>query len=218
MSTATELLRRALEAWEHGRMLRDMDDAMVEIRAYLAAEKEEEQDLGSPSIDGPFDNADDLIASLKKSEKEAETIETLKAENFKLASGQCTEGGPWGDEGGTPYCKYTRPEKEAEPLAWMFQHEDTGLIDYVDTQQVEWGFEKNNPRWQKIGPVYLHPPRPDPNSSESIKNQEVDRTRKPMSDEELAHGFTEPRHSQWQAFVAGARWAEKQHGIGGSDD
>ena len=42
-------------------------------------------------------------------EPEAETIETLKAENFKLASGQCTEGGPWGDEGGTPYCKYAEP-------------------------------------------------------------------------------------------------------------
>lgn len=42
----------------------------------------------------------------KPAEPEAETIETLKAENFKLASGQCTEGGPWGDEGGTPYCKY----------------------------------------------------------------------------------------------------------------
>lgn len=37
-----------------------------------------------------------------------EMRETLKAENFKLASGQCTEGGPWGDEGGTPYCKYAK--------------------------------------------------------------------------------------------------------------
>ena len=42
----------------------------------------------------------------KPAEPEAETIETLKAENFALASGQCTEGGPWGDKGGTPYCKY----------------------------------------------------------------------------------------------------------------
>jgi hypothetical protein len=55
----------------------------------------------------------------------------------------------------------TAPSDDAdEPVAWMFQHEDTGLIDFVDTQQVEWGFEKNNPRWQKIGPVYLHPPKP----------------------------------------------------------
>ena len=45
----------------------------------------------------------------KPAEPDAEIIETLKAENFKLASGQCTEGGPWGDEGGTPYCKYAEP-------------------------------------------------------------------------------------------------------------
>lgn len=49
------------------------------------------------------------------------------------------------------------PEVQAEPVAWMFQHEETGLTECVDIQQVEWGFEKNNPRWQKIGPLYTHP-------------------------------------------------------------
>jgi len=48
-------------------------------------------------------------------------------------------------------------QHDEEPVAWEFQHEETGLIDFVDPQQVEWGFEKNNPRWQKIGPVYRHP-------------------------------------------------------------
>lgn len=38
-----------------------------------------------------------------------------------------------------------------EPDSYLFQHEETGLIQYVDSQQVEWGFEKNNPRWQRIG-------------------------------------------------------------------
>lgn len=54
----------------------------------------------------------------KPVESEAETIETLKAENFKLASGQCTEGGPWGDQGGTPYCKYAarKPMSEKEAI------------------------------------------------------------------------------------------------------
>ena len=47
--------------------------------------------------------------------------------------------------------------KDAEPVAFEFQHEDTGLIDFVDPQQVEWGFQKNNPRWQLIGPVFRHP-------------------------------------------------------------
>jgi hypothetical protein len=45
-----------------------------------------------------------------------------------------------------------------EPFGYLFQHEETGLTMVVDVQQVEWGFEKNNPRHQKIGPVYTTPP------------------------------------------------------------
>lgn len=37
-----------------------------------------------------------------------------------------------------------------EPDSYLFQHEETGLTEYVCSQQVEWGFEKANPRWQKI--------------------------------------------------------------------
>lgn len=47
---------------------------------------------------------------------------------------------------------------KVEPYGYAFQHEETGLQQVVDVQQVEWGFEKNNPRWQKLGPVYLHLP------------------------------------------------------------
>jgi hypothetical protein len=53
-------------------------------------------------------------------------------------------------------------ELEPEPVAWIFQHEDTGQTDCVDNQQVEWGFEKNNPRWQKIAPLYTVPPQLEP--------------------------------------------------------
>lgn len=41
-----------------------------------------------------------------------------------------------------------------EPDAYLFQHEETGLTEYVDSQQVKWGFEKANPRWQKIHGVF----------------------------------------------------------------
>ena len=44
-----------------------------------------------------------------------------------------------------------------KPVAWMYQHEETGTIDIVDVQQVEWGFEKNNPRFLKVGPLYAIP-------------------------------------------------------------
>src|SRR5690554_5410683 len=47
----------------------------------------------------------------------------------------------------------------AEVVAVEYQHEDTGQIGYVDLQQVEWGFFKNNPRLQEIGPVFRHPPK-----------------------------------------------------------
>jgi hypothetical protein len=44
-----------------------------------------------------------------------------------------------------------------EPYGYVFQHGETGLQQVVDAQQAEWGFEKNNPHLQNIGPVYLRP-------------------------------------------------------------
>ena len=43
---------------------------------------------------------------------------------------------------------------EREPVAFMFQHEETGGMVFVEAQQIERGFEKNNPRLFKIGPLY----------------------------------------------------------------
>jgi len=60
---------------------------------------------------------------------------------------------------------YTTPpaaQTEQEPIGYLFQHEETGLTTIVDVQQVEWGFEKNNPRHQKIGPLYITPPVAQP--------------------------------------------------------
>lgn len=50
-------------------------------------------------------------------------------------------------------------QPEPEPVAWMYQHEDTGLTMCVIVQQVGAGFEKNNPRWKKITPLYTAPPQ-----------------------------------------------------------
>lgn len=50
------------------------------------------------------------------------------------------------------------PQGEYPPLpdpdSYLFQHEETGLTQYVDAQQVDWGFEKNNPRWKKCDGVF----------------------------------------------------------------
>lgn len=41
-----------------------------------------------------------------------------------------------------------------EPDSFLFQHDETGNTMFVDAQQVEWGFEKNNPRLHKIGGAF----------------------------------------------------------------
>ena len=48
----------------------------------------------------------------------------------------------------------TAPGVLPEPEAYLFQHEETGQTMFVEAQQVEWGFEANNPRLQKISGVY----------------------------------------------------------------
>lgn len=45
-----------------------------------------------------------------------------------------------------------------EPVAWMYQHEETGQVGFVDEQQIEWGFWTNNPRLHAVSPLYAHPP------------------------------------------------------------
>jgi hypothetical protein len=66
-----------------------------------------------------------------------------------------------------------QPAPVQEPFGYLFQHEETGLTTVVDVQQVEWGFEKNNPRHQKIGPVYTTPPAAQPATEESSATQPV---------------------------------------------
>ena len=67
---------------------------------------------------------------------------------------------------GTGYCSCIEclfePAQQQEPVAWMFQHEETGRTMCVDAQQVEWGFEKGNPRLKKIAPLYTSPPASKP--------------------------------------------------------
>ncbi|SNY95517.1 hypothetical protein SAMN04488142_0017 [Halomonas sp. hl-4] len=41
-----------------------------------------------------------------------------------------------------------------EPEAWMYQHEETGRIGFIEQDEVDRGFERNNPRLQLICPLY----------------------------------------------------------------
>lgn len=91
--------------------------------------------------------------------------------------------------------------EQQEPVAWLFQHEDTGLTDCVDVQQVEWGFEKNNPRWQKVAPLYTTPPH---------------RKWVGLTDEEIGLLTTGAgwSHLETPALLLFARAIEAAHGIG----
>jgi len=45
-----------------------------------------------------------------------------------------------------------------EPVAVMYQHDETGRTTCVDLQQVEWGWEKNNPGWTRVQNLITAPP------------------------------------------------------------
>ena len=48
-------------------------------------------------------------------------------------------------------------EPEQEPEAYMFQHDETGRMTFVDLWQVENGWEERNPRYKLVGPLYTAP-------------------------------------------------------------
>jgi hypothetical protein len=47
--------------------------------------------------------------------------------------------------------------QELKPVAWMYQHKETGVTGFADEQQIEWAFEKNNPRLQRVCALYAIP-------------------------------------------------------------
>ena len=54
---------------------------------------------------------------------------------------------------------------KAEPVAYLWQHSETGRTRIIEKDQV---WTASNP-WKRVGPLYLHPPQ-----------------RKPLTDEEIA--------------------------------
>ena len=53
-----------------------------------------------------------------------------------------------------------QPEQQAEPVAWMFQHDETGLMNYVsnDGRHTPDLFLKTNLRYALVCPLYTAPP------------------------------------------------------------
>ena len=115
-------------------------------------------------VGGP--HAKQCAAELRRQYAEIETLRTgyeaarLEIESLKAQLAESAK--EHADELAVAYMCGASREKELaaqqpgaayaalpEPDSYLFQHEDTGLTQYVDSQQVEWGFEKNNPRWKR---------------------------------------------------------------------
>lgn len=45
----------------------------------------------------------------------------------------------------------------SKPVAWMFQHDETGRTVCIDNQQAECGWQQENPRWNLVCPLYATP-------------------------------------------------------------
>ena len=106
-------------------------------------------------------------------------------------------------------------QEQGEPVAWMFQHEETGRIMFVEAQQLEWGFEKGNPRLKKIGPIYTTPQQRKPLTDEQaiiIKGSTC-----PAIDWNARHGveMNNGERNEWLLswFMAFKDAIEAAHGI-----
>lgn len=49
---------------------------------------------------------------------------------------------------------------QGEPVAWMWQHEETGRKGFVEADQLAMGWEANNPRLKITAPLYTAPAVP----------------------------------------------------------
>ena len=81
-------------------------------------------------------------------------------------------------------------QPEPEPVAYLWQHGETGRTRIIEKDQV---WTASN-QWNRVGPLYLHPPQ-----------------RKPLTEEEIYKLFG------WYA-VPFVRAVEKAHGIGGEHE
>lgn len=91
---------------------------------------------------------------------------------------------------------------QQEPLAWLWQHEDTGREGFVSTWQLKNGWQAGNPRLSVVCPLYTH-------QAQQAKPQ-------PLSDEKVLALYQKYGTSRLDGFTAAIRDAEAAHGIQGS--
>ena len=86
-----------------------------------------------------------------------------------------------------------KPAPDAQPVAWMWQHDETGRVGFVDQWQLDNGWEKNNPSCHITRPLFDHPAP----------------AQTPLTDEQIMALW----HDKRPAAIAFARAIEAAHGI-----
>jgi len=154
MSDLRDAARQALEALEYKGNIYHMDcPSEAAITALKTALEQPEQRYVS------------LPDGLAKSDaefwlsKRAEIIEACRAQGLTIVT--TVHGVHLMRLGEIEAQTAALEQPEQEPVAWMFQHDETGRINFV----VNYGmmaadeFIKVNPRYTLIGSLFTHPPR-----------------------------------------------------------
>jgi hypothetical protein len=97
---------------------------------------------------------------------------------------------------------FAQPEQEQEPVAWMYEWEEIGGKEWTSVKNGKYPpIVEEEYCMRNLRPLYTAPP-----------------TREPLSDKDVGKGFllTDVWH-RYESFIAGVRWAEHQHGIGGGE-
>ncbi len=93
-------------------------------------------------------------------------------------------------------------QPEQEPVAWMYEWEEIGGKEWTSVKNGKYPpIVEEEYCMRNLRPLYTAPP-----------------TREPLSDKDVGKGFllTDVWH-RYESFIAGVRWAEHQHGIGGGE-
>ena len=115
--------------------------------------------------------------------------------------------------------------EQDKPVAWMWQHDETGRVGFVDQWQLDNGWEKTNPRLKVTAPLYARPAPPvaAPTVKDVLTVAEL-----PALPEDAVHGrcahwlqgftFKHKRdpypQEAWDAAIASDRAVERAHKIG----
>jgi len=124
-----------------------------------------------------------------------------------------------------------QPEQtEQEPVAWMYDSYEDGRRDRYDCLTTTEDYVTNY-GVSNIRPLYTAPPKREPLSDERLRDisnrefyqagyaeAELKLKRETLSDKEIGQAFLQiDAWHRYECFIAGVRFAEKEHGIGGGE-